>query len=72
MEKRLRKHPPLWLWPPLIVYILIRVLFSFIGDFFDLICEGFEVLGPRFQGILIGFFGAISLLIVAINLAIWG
>ena len=72
MEKRLRKHPPLWLCPLLMVYILIRVLFSFIGAFFDLICEGFEVLGPLFQGIMIGFFGAVALFIFAINLAIWG
>ncbi len=38
----------------------------------DVIADGFDVLGPRFQGMVIGFFGAISLMIVAINLAIWG
>ncbi|WP_307978789.1 hypothetical protein [Acidaminococcus fermentans] len=38
----------------------------------DTLADGFDVLGPRFQGMVIGFFGAISLLIVAINLAIWG
>nr|DAL57640.1 MAG TPA_asm: hypothetical protein [Caudoviricetes sp.]DAV26100.1 MAG TPA: hypothetical protein [Caudoviricetes sp.] len=38
----------------------------------DVICEGFHVLGPRFQGIVIGFLAAMSMVIFAINLAIWG
>lgn len=28
--------------------------------------------GPRFQGMVIGFFGALALFIFALNLAVWG
>lgn len=38
----------------------------------DLLEDGFHTLGPRFQGIVIGFFGAMVLMVWAINLAIWG
>ena len=38
----------------------------------DTLADGFDVLGPQFQGIVIGFFGAVSLFIIAINLAVWG
>lgn len=38
----------------------------------DAIAEGFQVLGPRFQGMVIGFFGAVAMFIFALNLAVWG
>jgi hypothetical protein len=38
----------------------------------DATAEGFQVLGPRFQGMVIGFFGAVALFIFALNLAVWG
>ncbi|MGN8759299.1 hypothetical protein [Acidaminococcus fermentans] len=38
----------------------------------DTLADGFDVLGPRFQGMVIGFFGAVALFIFALNLAIWG
>lgn len=56
----------------LLPYLIIRMALDVILMLIDAACEGFDVLGPRFQGIVIGFFGALSLLIVAINLAIWG
>lgn len=56
----------------LLPYLIIRMALDVILMLIDTLTDGFDVLGPRFQEIVIGFFGAISLLIVAINLAIWG
>ena len=56
----------------LIPYILIRMALDLAMWLTDAFCEGFEVLGPRFQGMVIGFFGALALFIFALNLAIWG
>ena len=56
----------------LLPYLMIRMVLDVILMLIDTLADGFDVLGPRFQGMVIGFFGAISLLIVAINLAIWG
>ena len=38
----------------------------------DATLEGFQILGPRFQGMVIGFFGALALFIFALNMAVWG
>ena len=56
----------------LLPYLMLRMALDVILMMIDTLADGFHVLGPRFQGMVIGFFGAISLLIVAINLAIWG
>ena len=56
----------------LITCILIRTAMDLASWLTDVICEGFHVLGPRFQGMVIGFFGAVALFIFALNLAIWG
>ena len=56
----------------LLPYLMLRMALDMLLMLIDAVCEGFDVLGPRFQGMVIGFFGAISLFIVAINLAIWG
>lgn len=56
----------------LLPYLMIRMALDVILMLIDAVFEGFDVLGPRFQGVVIGFFGAVSLFIIAINLAIWG
>lgn len=56
----------------LLPYLMLRMALDVILMLIDAVYEGFDVLGPRFQGVVLGFFGAISLLVVAINLAIWG
>lgn len=38
----------------------------------DVVADGFHVLGPRFQGVVIGFFTAIAMFIFAASLAVWG
>lgn len=38
----------------------------------DLLEDGFETLGPRFQGGAIGFLMAMYLMAFVINLALWG
>lgn len=72
MERKQRKNAPFLVSLILVPYIVIRMALSLMAWLIDVIADGFEVLGPRFQGMVIGFFGAISLIIVAINLAIWG
>ena len=56
----------------LLPYLMLRMVLNVILMLIDAVFEGFDVLGPRFQGVVIGFFGAVSLFIIAINLAIWG
>ena len=73
--KKMKKQPknaPILVTMILLPYLMIRMALDVILMLIDTLADGFDVLGPRFQGIVIGFFGAISLLIVAINLAIWG
>lgn len=72
MERKQRKNAPFLVSLILVPYIVIRMALSLMAWLIDVIADGFDVLGPRFQGMVIGFFGAISLMIVAINLAIWG
>lgn len=56
----------------LMPYLMLRMALDVILRLIDTLADGFDTLGPRFQGIVIGFFGAISMLIIAINLAVWG
>jgi len=72
MERKQRKRAPLLVALVLVTYIVIRIVLSTVAWLIDALSEGFEVLGPRFQGVVIGFFGAVALFIFALNLAIWG
>ena len=70
--RRQPKNAPILVTMILLPYLMLRMALDVILMLIDAVCEGFDVLGPRFQGVVLGFFGAISLLVVAINLAIWG
>ena len=73
METRKKpKNAPILVTMILLPYLMLRMALDVILMLIDTLADGFDVLGPRFQGMVIGFFGAISLIIVAINLAIWG
>jgi hypothetical protein len=72
MERKQRKNAPLLVSLVLLPYIVIRMVLSLLAWAIDVIAEGFETLGPRFQGFVFGFFGAVALFIFALNLAIWG
>ena len=70
--RRQPKNAPILMTMILLPYLMLRIVLDVILMLIDAVFEGFDVLGPRFQGMVIGFFGAISLFIVALNLAIWG
>ena len=70
--KKTPKNAPILVTIILLLYLMLQMVLDVILMLIDGVFEGFDVLGPRFQGMVIGFFGAISLFIVAINLAIWG
>lgn len=70
--KKTPKNAPILVTIILLLYLMLQMVLDVILMLIDAVFEGFDVLGPRFQGMVIGFFGAISLFIVAINLAIWG
>ena len=75
VEKKVRRTPkkaPVIVTMILIPYILIRTAMDLAMWLTDAIAEGFQVLGPRFQGMVIGFFGAVAMFIFALNLAVWG
>lgn len=75
VETKVRRTPkkaPVIVTMILIPYILIRMALDLVSWLTDAIAEGFQVLGPRFQGMVIGFFGGLALFIFALNLAIWG
>ncbi|WP_337437846.1 hypothetical protein [Acidaminococcus fermentans] len=75
METKVRRTPkkaPVIVTIIVILYILIQTAMDLAMWLTDAIAEGFQVLGQRFQGIVIGFFGALALFIFALNLAVWG
>lgn len=72
MERKQRKNAPFLVSLILVPYIVIRMVLSLLAWLIDVIADGFEFLGPRFQGVVIGFFGAIAMFIFAASLAIWG
>ena len=72
MEKKKPKNAPILVTMILLLYLMLQMVLDVILMLIDAVFEGFDVLGPRFQGVVIGFFGAVSLFIIAINLAIWG
>lgn len=75
MEAKVRRTPkkaPVIVTMILITYILIQTAMDLVSWLTDAIAEGFQVLGPRFQGMVIGFFGGLALFIFALNMAVWG
>lgn len=56
----------------LLLYLMLQMVLDVILMLIDAVFEGFDVLGPRFQGMVVGFFGAVALFIFALNLAVWG
>lgn len=72
MERKQRKNAPFLVSLILVPYIVIRMALSLMAWLIDVIADGFETLGPRYQGFVFGFFGAVGIFIFICSMAIWG
>ena len=66
------KNAPILVTMILLPYVLIRTAMDLVMWLTDEACEIFQVLEPRIQGAVIGFFGAIMMFICIASMAVWG
>ena len=70
--KRRPKNAPILVTAILLPYLMIRMALDVIAALIDVVWDGLQRLGPRFQGFVLGVWAGFALFMFAVSLAILG